>query len=438
MSPSLTSTDRPRGIPVRYLLVVWLGCLSALAFVDRTNISIARIAIGKEFAIDNVHMGWVFSAFLVGYAAFQIPAGLLARRLGPRRSLALLGLWWGVFIALTAAIPDHAANALLLLVLVRFTLGVGEAVMYPSTSQFVERWFPIKERGRANGIIFAGVGLGSMLTPPVVTAILAHHGWRLSFLLTAVAGAIAGLVWYIAARDAPEQHPLVSAGERELILRERRMMHASESGPNSSRRAVPWGAIVRSRSVLAMLASYFSYGYVAWIFFAWMYTYMAQVRGVNLKTSAWYAALPFLGMTIGCLSGGAICDWIAAHFGLRAGRCLLPSVALGLTAVLLLLGSQAHQPRTAALLLACGAGALYLAQSSYWAVCADIAGENTSVVTGIVNMGGQIGGACTASLTPLLAAHFGWGASFAAAAGLAVLGALAWLLVDPRCPLGAT
>ncbi len=427
------------GFPVRYMLVLGLMALSALAFVDRTNISIARSAIGREFSIDNLHMGWVFSAFLVGYATFQIPAGLLARRLGPRRSLALLGAWWGVFIALTAAIPHGAANALVLLVLLRFTLGAGEAVMYPAATQFVERWFPARERGRANGIIFAGVGLGSCLTPPVVTAIIHAHGWRTSFVLNAAAGAIAGLIWLLAARDSPEQHRSVSGAERELILRERRASaSAAESGPRNARRAVPWAAILRSRSILAMLASYFSYGYVAWIFFAWMYTYMAQVRGVNLKTSALYAALPFLAMTIGCLSGGAICDWIAGRFGLRAGRTLLPTIAFALTAALLLLGSTAHQPRTAALLLACGAGALYLAQSSYWAVCADVAGEFTSVVTGIVNMGGQIGGACTASLTPLIAAHFGWEASFATAAGLAVLGALAWLLVDPRCPLGSS
>jgi MFS transporter, ACS family, glucarate transporter len=421
--------QHPRGFPVRYLLVIWLMILSALAYVDRTNISIAKIAMGSEFGIDNVRMGWIFSAFLIGYAAFQIPAGLIARRLGPRRSLALLGAWWGLFIALTACIPDHAVNALVLLVVIRFTLGVGEAVMYPAATQFVERWFPVRERGRANGIIFAGVGLGSSLTAPVVTAIIQHHGWRTSFVLNAAAGAIAGLIWLFAARDTPEQHNSVSAGERDLILRERR---ASTSG-GSARRRVPWRQIARSRPIYAMLASYFAYGYIVWIFFGWMYTYMAQARGVNLKASAIYTMLPFLAMTAGCLSGGAICDSVAARFGLRAGRSGLPAIAFALTAALLWAGSAAKNPLTAALLLAAGAGALYLAQSSYWAVCADIAGENTSVATGIVNMSGQIGGAVTASLTPLLAARFGWETAFGTAAALALMGALAWLLVDPHC-----
>ena len=146
-------------LPVRYLLVLWLMVLSAVAYLDRTNISIAGIEIGKEFAIGKVQLGWVFSAFLVGYASLQVPAGLLARRLGSRLTLGLLGAWWGIFIALTALIPRGAAYPLVLLVLVRFALGAGEAAMYPATSQFVERWFPVRERGKANGLIFAGICL---------------------------------------------------------------------------------------------------------------------------------------------------------------------------------------------------------------------------------------------------------------------------------------
>src|ERR1039457_638621 len=149
-------------LPIRYLLVVWLGVLSAVAYLDRTNISVAGIEIGREFAISNTRLGWVFSAFLIGYASFQIPAGLLARRVGPRRVLIFACVWWGLFTALTAFVPPQVRGAVLLLVLVRFALGAGEATMYPATSQFVERWFPIKERGKANGLIFAGVGLSGL------------------------------------------------------------------------------------------------------------------------------------------------------------------------------------------------------------------------------------------------------------------------------------
>jgi ACS family glucarate transporter-like MFS transporter len=81
--------------------------------------------------------------------------------------------------------------------------------------------------------------------------------------------------------------------------------------------------------------------------------------------------------------------------------------------------------------LAGGAGALYLAQSSYWSVTAGIAGRSAGSVSGVMNMGAQLGGAVTSSLTPLIAVHYGWAASFLVAAGLALCGSLAWLLVDP-------
>ena len=160
------------GLPIRYLLVLWVLILSTIAFLDRTNISIAGVQIGKEFRIDNSHLGWIFSAFLIGYAAFQIPGGVLVRRFGPRRVLTFFVFFWGVFTVLTALVPPDMRGAVWVLFLVRVVLGASSAVMYPSANQFVERWFPFHERGKANGIVFGGVGLGSGLAPPLLTSII--------------------------------------------------------------------------------------------------------------------------------------------------------------------------------------------------------------------------------------------------------------------------
>jgi ACS family glucarate transporter-like MFS transporter len=431
-------TSTAAWLPIRYVLVSWLLVMSTVAYLDRTNISIAGIEIAQEFAISKIRLGWVFSAFLVGYACFQIPAGLLVRRLGSRRTLMLLGVWWGFFIVLTAMIPRHVGHALLILIAIRFALGAGEATMYPAASQFVERWFPVRERGKANALIFAGVGLGGGLTPSLVTSIILHHGWRTSFAFSACVGLTAGMVWWLLARNTPEEHAWVGEQERALIVSGRRIATAREEDPaRYGQHGVPWGKILRSRGIYALTLSYFSFGYVAWMFFAWIYIYMATVRGLNLKTSALYASFPFIAMTIGCLVGGVVSDWLAARFSLRLGRCLLPGIALASTAVLLSLGSRAQHAQTAALVLACGAGVLYLAQSSFWAVSADIAGEYTGIVSGMMNMGAQVGGACTASLTPLIAARFGWGNSFFIAAALALVGGAAWMLIDPNRQLTA-
>src|ERR1700690_4547518 len=110
----------------RLLLAVWLFVLSAISFLDRTNISIAGLQISSEYGLGNQRLGWIFSAFLIGYAGFQLPAGWLATRYGPRWVLTLGVLWWGVTTALTAMMPTGISHAVMLLIAIRFALGAGE------------------------------------------------------------------------------------------------------------------------------------------------------------------------------------------------------------------------------------------------------------------------------------------------------------------------
>ena len=411
---------------VRSLLVFWLFVLSAIAFLDRTNISIAGLAIQGELKIDNIHLGWVYSSFLLGYAAFQVVGGWMACRFGPRRVLAAGVLWWGVFSALTTAANPRLAHALLLLILIRFTLGAGEAVMYPASNQFVAHWIPVAERGRANGWIFAGVGAGAGLTIPILTWLIGSYGWRASFWFSAFAGVLAGLVWYWMASDTPEEHPFVSPDELKLIQATR-----SIEGARRLRTPLSWRAALWNRNVVALTLSYFSFGYVAWVFFSWFFIYMAQARGLNLKANAFFSMIPFLAMTVCCLAGGAASDWLSKNFGMRRGRCDIAVLSFALTAVFLIVGSHVRGPYAASIILAGGAGALYLSQSSFWAVSADISGERSGVVSGVMNTGCQIGGAVTASLTPYLASRYGWISAFIFAAALAAAGGALWLLVDP-------
>jgi ACS family glucarate transporter-like MFS transporter len=421
----------------RWLLIFWLFVLSAVAFLDRVNISIAGGSIAAEFGLTNVQLGWVFSSFLLGYALFQTPGGWLSDRLGPRRVLTAGVLWWGVFTALTALVPSKLGGALVFFVAMRFLLGAGEAIIYPASNRFVSWWIPTQERGIANGIIFAGVGVGAGITPPAISYIMFHYGWRWSFWLSAIVGLVAGLVWYVLARDKPEEHASVSAAELELIKAGRTLAPKSVAtsstvpAAGAGGKLVPWSTILQSTNVWAVTFSYFCYGYVAWIFFSWFYIYLATVRGLNLKASAFYATLPFLAMAVCCPLGGAIADRLTLWHGKRVGRCGIAVAAMGMTSIFLLLGSRVASARLASVVLAGGAGALYLSQSSFWSVTADIGAGSSGSVSGLMNMGAQLGGAVTASLTPAIAARYSWTASFYVAAILAALGAIAWLAVNP-------
>jgi len=417
---------------VRWFLVFWLFVLSAVSYLDRVNISIAGGSIVDAYHLTDVQLGKVFSALVAGYALFQTIGGHLADRFGPRRVLTAGVLWWGVFTALTALVPAQINHALLLFITVRFLLGVGEAVMYPAGNQFVARWIPVRERGIANGWIFAGVGAGAGLTPPLITYFMIHYGWRSSFWICAVIGVLAGAVWFVSARYNPSQHPRVSPAELSLIQSGINVTtDETAATKNAAPFLVPWSRVVKSREVWAVTISYFCYGYVAWIFFSWFYRYLAKVRGLDLKSSAVYSMLPFLAMLVCCLVGGSINDRLTKSRGPRVGRCVLAAFSMGLAAAFIAFGSQVQGVRLASVVLAGGAGALYLSQSSFWSVTADIAGGSAGSVSGFMNMGGQIGGALTGSLTPWIAAQYGWTASFLVAAALCLFGGLCWLAVDP-------
>ncbi len=426
--PAMTSAGTSH---VRWFLVFWLFILSAVSYLDRVNISIASGSIAETYHLSDVQLGRVFSAMLVGYALFQTIGGRLADRFGARRVLGAGVAWWGIFTALTAMVPANIAGALFVFVAVRFLLGAGEAVIYPSANQFIARWIPTTERGMANGWIFAGVGAGAGLTPLLITHIMVRYGWRSSFWVCSLIGFAAGAVWFLSARDTPAEHRGVSASELELI----RSGLTQAEQHNDSTPLVPWGRVARSKEVWALTLSYFCYGYVAWIFFSWFYRYLAKVRGLDLKASAFYTMLPFLAMLLCCLLGGAINDRLTRWQGPRVGRCGLAVFAIAVAGIFIAFGSQVQSARLASVVLAGGAGALYLSQSSFWSVTADIAGASSGSVSGFMNMGNQIGAALTASLTPWIAARFGWTTSFLVASALCLLGAASWLLVDPSRPL---
>ena len=244
-------------------------------------------------------------------------------------------------------LPGHGRSRFSF-VLVRFLLGAGEAIIFPASNQFISRWIPTQERGIANGVIFAGVGAGAGSAPAMVTYIMVHYGWRWSFWLSALIGLLVGLVWFLAARDTPETHPSVRPPELLHIQTGRGAGRAATPAANA--RLLPWSAILSSKEVWLVTLSYFCFGYVAWIFFSWFYIYLAKVRGLDLKASAFYSTFPPLAMVACSLLGGVINDKLTKSRGKRAGRCGIAVFALALAAALLVIGSQAasgasRQPR---------------------------------------------------------------------------------------------
>jgi ACS family glucarate transporter-like MFS transporter len=409
----------------RWTVVFWMFVISAVSYLDRNNFSIAASSVKAEFALNDVQLGGVFSAFVLGYALTQPIAGRIADALGPYRVVAFAIAWWGLFTALTPLVPPGIGLALPLLIAVRCLLGIGEAVIFPASNRLVSNWIPSSERGFANGLIFAGVGIGGGVAPPLVTYIMITFGWRWAFYLSAAIGFVVGLIWLIVVRDRPEQSSKV--GPAELALIRRGLPAAADAAAPRAR----WLDVAKDRQVLLLTGSYFCYGYVAYIFFSWFFIYLSTVRGLNLKSSAIFAMLPFVAMTVFSTLGGILSDGLTARFGKRVGRCAVAGLGMTAAALFVALATQVADARLASLVLAGGAGALYVAQSAYWALSADMGGRASGAVSGLMNMGAQLGGVVTASTTALIAHQFGWTASFLSAAAVCLAGALAWIFVDP-------
>lgn len=422
-----TKTAAARSLPIRWLLIGCIFCISAVAYVDRVNISIAAKPLAAAFHLSNIQLGWVFSAFVLGYAAFQAPAGRLADAAGPRRILTFGVIWWAVFTVLITVIPGGNAWSLMLLILVRFGLGLGEAVVYPASNCIVARWIPASERGIANGIIFSGVGFGAGITPPLITALVLRWGWQSAFWCSAALGLVVGCAWFLLARDTPREHPLITLRERMLIESSVPASPTAERGDYLS-----WRRIFTEPNILGVTFSYFAYGYAAYIFFSWLFIYLSEVRGVKMQESAYLTMLPLLAMAVGSPLGGWISDGWTRKSGAYAGRCGIAAIGMGLAAVFIAAGTQVASPRVASVVLALGAGSLYISQSSFWSFSAGVGKSSAGAVSGVMNMGGQIGGALTASASPFIASRVGWTWSFLVAAILCGVGAVVWLRVNPE------
>jgi ACS family glucarate transporter-like MFS transporter len=302
-------------------------------------------------------------------------------------------------------------------------------VVFPSSNRWVANWIPTAERGLANGWIFAGVGGGSAFAPPLVRYTIVHFGWRTAFWGCGGLGLVAAAVWYWMARDHPDQHPWLNEAERKWIHQ-----GLPQRGPLDLPK-LSWGTMLSSKDVWALTVSYFCFGYSPGIYFTWFFIYLTRVRGLNLQTASYYTMLPFAAMSIGSVIGGWIADIVSRRYGRWWGRCGVAAFGLAGSGFFLAVALRVSTATSASVILAVGAGSLYLAQSAYWALSADFGQGSAGSLSGMMNMGSQLGIAVTAITTPYIALHFGWPASFMTAAALCVLGAALWLVINPDCSL---
>lgn len=416
----INSTRTP---PLAWLILALLFGTSVITYMDRVNISVTARQMMPAFGMTQEEMGLVFSSFVVGYALFQVPGGWLADRWGPRLVLTGALAWWSVCTGLTAfAAASPLADALGIvgaLAVVRFALGLGEAVALPSFNRAVANWMPPNARGLGIGIAIGGIGFGSAITPPLAAWIMVNWRWQTVFYISAGLGLLMGVLWWTLARDRPEEHPWA----RRFAL------------PQDSHRSEPETALFR-RSVVEhptvwwLVLSYSCLGYVAYVYLSWFYLYLVNVRGFDSLRGGLYASLPFWAILIGCPLGGWATDRLAALYGITRGRIAAGLSGMACAGCAIVVGAFSDSAGPAIASLSLGAGCLYFAVGAYWASTSDLSKTHAGALSGLMNTGANLGGAISPSLTPWLAAQWGWPTALATAGAVAMVGAVLWLKID--------
>jgi MFS family permease len=411
--------------PARSRVLAFAFALSVITYLDRVSISTAAPYITKELGLTMLQMSVVFSAFTLAYSIFEIPSGWLADTRGARSVLTRIVLWWSAFTMLTGGAWSYGS-----LLITRFLFGAGEAGAFPGVSRAFSRWFPLRERGRANGLLFLGSRAGGAVAPALSLLLIREWGWRWSFVAFGSIGIVWAVLWYRFFRDEPEEHPEVSREELEWIR---------QDGPRAAgHRAVPWRKLLASRNLYAICGMYFAFGYGLYFYFTWLPTYLIQVLGFSALAGGALAGLPFVLAGGADLLGGLLTDRLSAMRGLRVGRSLLGCGAFSGSA-LLLLGSTAMDGRLPkAILIALALASADLGLAAAWAVCLDVGRRHAGVVTGAMNTFGNLGGVLAPLVVGYVVQKFGsWNVAFQVSAAIYVVGGMLWLFIDPTKRLEA-
>ncbi len=406
----------------RRIVLLLLIALAIITFLDRISIAVAGPRIQDELNIPPERWGWILGAFVLAYGLFEIPTGALGDRIGQRRVLTRIVIWWSVFTCLTGA-----ATSFRWLLLCRFLFGAGEAGAYPNAAGVVARWFPVAEHARVQGFIWAASRFGGAISPLLVVPLQAAIGWRATFWIFGAVGILWAVIWYWWFRDRPAEQPGIEPKELEEIGHARVVR---------SHHVLPWNILFRSRQMRLIVAMYFCYAWGSWFYFAWFPTYLVKGAGFTEAQMGIFSSLPFLLGTVGNLFGGYLSDLLVKRYGLKAGRRLVGCFSLAASALLMIAMTLTRDKTAIVILSSVGFGVADLMLPVAWAVCLDIGRDYAGVVTGAMNTAGQFGGfICSVLFGYVVQATGSYQAPLWIISGLVMASAFLFWHIDPTRPL---
>jgi MFS family permease len=488
MSQAPAALPAAKPSPKRFGVLGFVCILSMITYLDRVCFGSVGPFIQSEFALSNTQLGWLFTAFALSYAIFEVPSGWLGDVFGPRRTLIRIVLWWSLFTALTGAIHPIAAAPMLgfgLLLAVRFFFGVGEAGAYPNITRALHNWFPFTERGLAQGAVWMAGRFGGGITPLVVLALLyrdagaseaAPPHWRHMFWIFGGIGVVWCALFALWFRDhPPEYYEGLRAGGRwgggtphsgseGISPAEQREglaatpaadlpALASPAVPDvtaDAHRNVPWGRLLGSTNLWYLCLMYFCAAYGWYFNITWLPKYLRNEFHLSeaqhgFWTLSFLSGMPLLFGAMACLVGGILTDRFIYYTGNRKwGRRLFGIIGHSTCAlcyfasIAFAADHSAASPWLFVLAVALASFCNDLTMGAAWASCQDIGREYTAIVSGCMNTIGNVGGAAAGILTGVVleaGGIYGWTINLAVFGSVYLIAVGFWMFFDPTKPV---
>ena len=407
---------------IRFVVLGFLCALAGVLYLDRICVAAALDSIQTDLRLTNTESGYVLMAFTLAYGLFEIPTGRWGDRIGGRRVLTRISLWWSAFTALTGA-----CTALWTLVAVRFLFGAGEAGAFPNVARVLSRWFPDEERGRAQGLLLAASSIGGALAPFLAAVMVQSIGWRATFVAFGGVGAVWAAAFWLWFRDDPATHPAVNPAELAHIGR--------RVTANDVHTAIPWAAVARNPSIRSLglimaLASFNSY-----IYFSWFPKYLKEGRHIAATEAGLMASLVLALAAAGTLAGGFVVDRIVVRGGGSTRWRLLGGAAFFAAAALLGCALGIRDPWIAAFITALSCFAAQSTLPLWWSCAIGVSGRHVGALFGLMNGLGVFGAMTSQYLVGALADWMGsrgfsdrdqWDPIFFIDVGVLILAGLIW------------
>ena len=413
----------------RYLLIGTMVLLSTILYIDRSVISTVKEDMTNELGFSELQIGFVFSIFGFAYALGQAPGGWFADRFGPRKTLTVVILIWSVFTTLTGVVRGFAS-----MLVVRFLFGLGEAGAYPAMARGIYSWLPKSERGFAHGLNFSGGRIGAAISFPFSVWLLTFLSWQQMFWILGGMGVVMGVVWYVWFRDDPSQSPGISEAELNEI-------RAGQDAPSDEAKPLlGWKKLMTDRNMLLLMGQYICSNFTFFFMLSWSFSYLKTTYELSSSTAAFYNGIALFCGAIGNWVAGYMIDRIYKKGNWVASRRTPAIIGFLLAATGMLASAYMTSPIAAVAFISLAVFGADMTLSPSWSTANDVGKENSGVVSGTMNMAGNLGGSCMMPIVfPILK---GWAGSatpfFFVAAALNFAAVAMWMMIDPRRSVGSS